>query len=1481
MGSHGILADNGTSSTCLTPARRPSLEALEGRLLLDGGAAGQQAVELFGVSAALFAENQGQWADPAVHYAFNGDGANVLFTDAGPVFQVFSREARGTGILPVNAERGTGVSPVDEEPNGSLAQQPTGETPVPHLADDGQDYVERATQFSVQFDGANTVSPVGLEQAETVFNYHIGDQSTWRDNVSTYETVAYLGLYDGIDLHTWGRRDSLKYEFHVAPGADYTQIEVSYAGIEGLSIDVAGALHVQTELGDLIDPAPYIYQDIAGARIEVAGAFELIGQDTYTFTLTGDYDPNAELIIDPDLSWSTYMGGSGKDWGEGIAVDGSGGVYVTGYTDSPGRASNGFDTTYNGASDIFVAKLTSDGDHAWSTYMGGSGNDYGFGIAVDDSGGVYVTGKTYSSGWVSGGFDTSHNGDWDIFVAKLTSVGGHAWSTYMGGSSADVGTGIAPDRSGGVFVTGWTESPGWASGGFDTLYDGEEDIFVAKLTSVGGHAWSTYMGGSDDDYGSGVAVDGSGDVYVAGETFSSGWVSGGFDESHNGGSDVFVAKLTSVGGHAWSTYMGGSDYDEGYGIAVDGSGGAYVTGETASPGWASDGFDTTLDGESDAFVAKLTSVGVHAWSTYTGGGEWDYGSGIAVDGFGGVYVTGETASPGWASGGFDTTLDGESDAFVAKLNSVGGHAWSTYMGGSSDDEGLGIAVDGSGGVHVTGGTESAGWVSGGFDTSHDGDDDIFVAKIRGTAANSRPDGPEFVAWADGGVWSDEPPRRLIPDREYGVKVQYTDRDGRADLDKLYLRLATGDRETPPADDRQTLMHFLDHGAVVQWANETHHLYDVSASRVGIPGGYEVTWAFKINSAWEQSANVDFYAWALDNSAGESPQTKVDANARYGPDPFLFGTIRDGDLFDSHDGDAMASQATISWEIDAISDTPVAVQLWTSLNDGPFEYTGAEFQHLVTGGITFKSSTVFVPTAAGEYDFRLDCYVDGEPAGSYGELGLTNVSMETPASDYGAPPAVNGTLYFDTITWNKIDSGWEGGLDSTNVSVDSGNLVLRVDSGTGIGAQVNSPEVFHYGYYSAEIKAAAPTTGPEGICQGFFYYFDDNSEIDVEILSAEPGYVNFVVHGVDRDHFKIEVPNQDTEYHEYGFDWQAGRVDFYLDGGIVATTTQDIPSQVGTLIINAWSDEDDWAGRAPQDADRVMHVRDVTTDGNVLLNTLVVDSIRGGVDTFGVDGAVTLGANASLEIVPVGGGKEFTCGTYTLIEAAGGLTGTFANVTAPGSYVSVNGNGLTYNPSGTVTLTLDKNLNPADGNMDGRTDVSDRIIWNTNNFTFNTTWATGDWNNDGQTDVSDRIIWNSHNFTFATACPQGAPAADADEIDTAGPRVGPVSDGEEDAMAAAYYAQAWTRAQDEPAEPEGNEVVGTSPLVPVMATTGEVPRVDASSPEAPPAGAALSADAAAVDAAASDSAELEPDIRTDLPAALGEALEVQWSLHQGR
>ncbi|MBP8128700.1 MAG: SBBP repeat-containing protein [Candidatus Hydrogenedentes bacterium] len=550
--------------------------------------------------------------------------------------------------------------------------------------------------------------------------------------MGSFDAVWYESLYPGVSLELTGNRTGIKYNFHVAPGADPESIRLRYEDIQGLRLTPDGALEIRVKEGwaPLTDGEPYLYQEANGEKKTVAGGFVLVDDHSYGFAVTGAYDTTLPLVIDPAVAWGTYLGGTGDDYGYGIAADASGNCYATGYTNTAGWVSGGWNTTLQGT-DGFVVKLSAAGAHLWSTYLGGTADDYGRGIAVDSAGNCYATGQTASSGWVSGGWNTSHGGSWDGFVVKLSTAGAHLWSTYLGGASADSGSGIAVDASGAnTWVTGDTGSTGWVSGGWNTTLQGT-DGFVVKLSAAGAHLWSTYLGGTGTDLGYGIAVDSAGNCYATGRTQSSGWVSGGWDTTFQGG-DGFVVKLSTAGAHLWSTYLGGAS-DYGYGIAADASGNCYATGRTNLAGWVSGGWDTTHNGGSDGFVVKLSTAGAHLWSTYLGGTSTDYGYGIAVDSAGNCYATGRTQSSGWVSGGWQTAYGGGSyDGFVVKLSTAGAHLWSTYLGGASADYGYGIAVDASGAnTWVTGYTGSTGWVSGGWDTSFGGSWDGFVLKATG------------------------------------------------------------------------------------------------------------------------------------------------------------------------------------------------------------------------------------------------------------------------------------------------------------------------------------------------------------------------------------------------------------------------------------------------------------------------------------------------------------------------------------------------------------------------------------------------------------------------------------------------------------------------------------------------------------------------------------------------------------------------------
>ncbi|MCP4557291.1 MAG: hypothetical protein GY836_17945, partial [Herbaspirillum sp.] len=465
------------------------------------------------------------------------------------------------------------------------------------------------------------------------------------------------------------------------------------------------------------------------------------------------------------LSYSTYLGGDETDRGYGIAVDGSGNAYVTGYTGSTdfptGQAFQG----NVGSVDAFVSKLApSGGTLVYSTYLGGGGIDRGYGIAVDGSGNAYVTGYTGSTDFPTAqAFQGTYaGGSWDAFVSKVAPSGGTlVYSTYLGGGSGDSASGIALDTSGAAYVTGYTWSTNFPTGqAFQGALGGggNYDAFVSKL-APGGTAltYSTYLGGAGYETGNGIAVDGSGNAYVTGYTTSTDFPTAqAFQGTRPGDYDAFVSKLAPSGATlTYSTYLGGGSIDYGRGIAVDNSGNAYVTGETFSTDFpTAQAFQGTNVGASwDAFVSKLAPSGAAlAYSTYLGGGAGDFGFGIAVDNPGNAYVTGQTGSADFPTGqALQGTNAGSSDAFVSKLAPTGATlTYSTYLGGFFNDFGYGIAVDTSGNAYVTGFTGSYDFPTAqAFQgTNAGGDYDAFVFKIGMPSV-----GDELaVSFSGGGLW---------------------------------------------------------------------------------------------------------------------------------------------------------------------------------------------------------------------------------------------------------------------------------------------------------------------------------------------------------------------------------------------------------------------------------------------------------------------------------------------------------------------------------------------------------------------------------------------------------------------------------------------------------------------------------------------------------------------------------------------------------
>ncbi|MBE3123707.1 MAG: IPT/TIG domain-containing protein [Planctomycetes bacterium] len=525
------------------------------------------------------------------------------------------------------------------------------------------------------------------------------------------DSYLYRHPWDGIDVLYEAPPDGIvESTYYLAPGANAGRLRLRYN--VPVHIDAGGALHWRFETGELTESAPRAWQERDGKRVAVDAAFRVVGEREVGFTL-GSYDPAVPLVIDPVLQWNTFLGSSFADVGYGIAVDGTGKVYVTGTSTSAATWGSPVNPPA-GNWDVFVAALDAGtGARLWNTFLGSSSEDYGYGIAVDATGKVYVTG--YSQ------VGTGFAGSWEVFVAALDAgTGACLWNKSLGTSATGTYApsfahhGIAADGTGKVYVAGYSLAT-WGTP--VNPFAGEySDAFVAALDAgTGACLWNTFLGSSSSDYGGGIAVDGSGKVYVTGSSDGS-W--GSPVDPFAGPSSGFVAALdTDTGARLWNTFLGGAS---GRSIAVDRTGTVYVTGSSDRT-WGSP--VTPFAGYLDAFVAAFdASTGARLWNTFLGSSETDEGDGIAVDATGHVYVTGTSYPGSYPS----------LDAFVAAIDAgTGARLWNTFLGSSNADESHGIAVDGTGQVYVTGYSQVT-WGSpvNPFAESVSGRGDAFVAALR-------------------------------------------------------------------------------------------------------------------------------------------------------------------------------------------------------------------------------------------------------------------------------------------------------------------------------------------------------------------------------------------------------------------------------------------------------------------------------------------------------------------------------------------------------------------------------------------------------------------------------------------------------------------------------------------------------------------------------------------------------------------------------
>jgi PKD repeat protein len=592
-----------------------------------------------------------------------------------------------------------------------------------------------ATAVRIVYPGSNSAVVVtGADELLGKANFLIGnDQDAWITDVPLFASVGYDDLYPGIDLVYHGGINSLKKEFVIKAGADPSEIQMQYSGQDGLALDQEGALLITTAAGTFLESAPYSYQIVNGQESAVSSRFVIGEQGSVSFAV-GAYDPSLPLVIDPVYNFSTYLGGTQDDRGTGVGMDDLGNVYVVGSTQStqfPMANGPTYQEHLNGSWDIFASKFSPDGSVLiYSTYIGGNKTDMAGGMVVNNATGeVTFTGSTTSLNYPNIGVTDLYGGNTDAIITRLNAAGTSlVWSRLIDGNKTDVGTGIALNNAGNpdVVVVGYTSSnytAGWLP---DGGLIGATDGFVVKVDNSGNYLGGRYIGGTNYDYAYGVTIQpNQWFIFVTGTTKSLNFptIPGSFRTTNSGASDAFVTKLIWDLTLDRSTYLGGSSNDVGMGIDLDPNGYPYITGYTESPISPINlfpvtpnpmGFQTTFGGgQWDAFVTKMEpDLSALNYSTYLGGSDDDQAYGIAVDANGTAFVTGWTMSTNFPTKFPTQATKGEGfripDAFVTQMNQTGrGLVFSTYLGGTYYDEGDAIAITDDGlNITVTGYTES-------------------------------------------------------------------------------------------------------------------------------------------------------------------------------------------------------------------------------------------------------------------------------------------------------------------------------------------------------------------------------------------------------------------------------------------------------------------------------------------------------------------------------------------------------------------------------------------------------------------------------------------------------------------------------------------------------------------------------------------------------------------------------------------------------
>lgn len=694
-----------------------------------------------------FEVNCGQ-TDSRVKFLSRGAGYTLFLTSTEAVMMLKSEEAGITGQEANGRSQKSGVRSQNEL---ALA--------IEHRSISADHQPPSTASLRMKLTGSNSEPVIeGIDPLPGRSNYITGnDSGKWQRNVAQFAGVKYANIYPGVDLIYHGDQGEMEYDFVLSPGADPKTVNLSFEGAQRMRIASDGDLVLKTEQGEIRQRRPVAYQEVDGERKPVDCRFTISAHSEVGFEL-GEYDATRHLIIDPVLTYATYLGESDPEAVFSSSsrfdfkIDSSGNVYVVGLTESADfpTTKGAFQRAHGGNIDVVVTKLDATGVAVYSSYLGGGGGEdlltkfavSSLAFAIDESGNIYLTGGTDSPDFptTQGAFQSTFGGKSDAFITKLDAAGQAVYSTYVGGSDDDKlvdSLQFTTDSSGNAFLIGETSSQDFPTteGAFQRAYGGGGDLFVTKLDAGGRVLYSTYVGGSKPEGGT-LKIAASGNAYVFGSTESPDFptTQGAFQRALGSEKDLFVMEMDGSGAVVYSTCLG-SRSDIGS-FELDASENVYVVGETKSSNFRTEAaFQKEFGGVSDLFVTKLDASGAAIYSTYLGGEGAEVFKNVflQVDASGNVCVAGMTASSHFPTeGAFQPKFGGgDDDVFVTRLDAAGAAIYSTYLGGNDLESLGGFEVDASGNVYATGTTDSRDFptTQGAFQRTFGGIRDEFVTKL--------------------------------------------------------------------------------------------------------------------------------------------------------------------------------------------------------------------------------------------------------------------------------------------------------------------------------------------------------------------------------------------------------------------------------------------------------------------------------------------------------------------------------------------------------------------------------------------------------------------------------------------------------------------------------------------------------------------------------------------------------------------------------